>query len=158
MKEAMEEKEEVNRLKDGDSFGHMALLSHKPRNATIITLENTSFAVLNKWDYSRVLGVLLARKLNEKIAFLWKIPIFKKLTKTSLAKLSEPFQTKVFNKTQKIFIENTKMTSIYILKEGEVLLSRKIKSINKFKEEKKDAYEVYRGEFELKAMRREKVS
>jgi CRP-like cAMP-binding protein len=75
-----------------------------------------------------------------------------------LAKLSEPFTTKIYNKTQKVFLEGNKIDCLYIIKEGEILLSRKIKSINKFKEEKKDPYEVFRGEFELKAMKREKVS
>jgi CRP-like cAMP-binding protein len=82
---------EVNKLKDGDSFGQLALISNKPRNASIITIENTHFAVINKKDYMRVLAMIHVRKINEKIAFLWSIPIFSKLTKTSLTKFSEPF-------------------------------------------------------------------
>jgi len=149
--------EEVNRLKDGDSFGHMSLLSNKPRNASIITTETTHFAVLSKKDYMRVLGMLQTRKLNEKIAFLWQIPVFRKLTKTSLAKLSEPFQTKVFNKTQRVFLEGNPADYFYIIKEGEVQLTRKTKSIGKFKEDKQDAFKVVRGEYTLKAIKKEQV-
>ena len=97
--EATQPMEEVNRMKDRDSFGHFSLISNKPRSATIVTLEKCHFAVLLKKDFVRILGLLSSRKLNERISFLWSVPVFKKLTKSSLAKLSDPFTTKTYNKT-----------------------------------------------------------
>ena len=47
---------EVKVSKAGDSFGELALLEHKPRAATIITLEDTHFAVLEKEYYNQILS------------------------------------------------------------------------------------------------------
>ena len=43
--------EEVGRLKDGKSFGELALISHKPRAATIKALTDVFVAVVHKNDY-----------------------------------------------------------------------------------------------------------
>ncbi len=45
----------VSVLETGQQFGEMALLSNKPRLATIICEKNTHFAVLNKKDFNNIL-------------------------------------------------------------------------------------------------------
>ena len=47
---------EVAELGAGMSFGELALLNDKPRNATIMCKENTEFAVLEKVHYKELLG------------------------------------------------------------------------------------------------------
>ena len=45
----------VATLQSGDIFGQTALQMSKPRNATILTLSATHFAVLNRRDFDEVL-------------------------------------------------------------------------------------------------------
>jgi CRP-like cAMP-binding protein len=42
-------------LSDGYSFGELALEDNKPRAASILCLEDSHFAVLEKEDYKRIL-------------------------------------------------------------------------------------------------------
>jgi CRP-like cAMP-binding protein len=48
--------EEVAVLKEGQSFGELALITNKKRNATIVTKENTHFATITKSQYQKALG------------------------------------------------------------------------------------------------------
>lgn len=47
---------EVKISKAGDYFGELALIDNKPRAATIKTLEESYFAVLEKQYYNRILS------------------------------------------------------------------------------------------------------
>lgn len=47
---------EVKISKAGESFGELALLEHKPRAATIKTIEETYFGVLEKQYYDQILS------------------------------------------------------------------------------------------------------
>lgn len=55
----------VASLTVGHSFGELALISHKPRAATIRAAEDCEFAVLDKADYQRVYGKIQEKKLNK---------------------------------------------------------------------------------------------
>ncbi len=48
---------EVKVIEAGSSFGELALLSNKPRAATIIAKEDTHLAVLEKKDFQRILSI-----------------------------------------------------------------------------------------------------
>ena len=76
----------IKELSEGESFGELALLSHKKRNATIIAKTNVHFAVLEKQAYNTVLEKKEAKKLELKVAFFKGLPYFTKWTKTSLQK------------------------------------------------------------------------
>jgi MinD superfamily P-loop ATPase len=69
-------------------------------------MKSSHFAVLNKLDYNKVLGNIERRALQEKIQFLRSIPIFSKLTKTSLGKMSYFFVPKKLIKNQVLYREN----------------------------------------------------
>lgn len=45
---------QVVALKAGQSFGELALISHKPRAATIRCREKTKFAILDKKGYQKI--------------------------------------------------------------------------------------------------------
>lgn len=61
-------------MRAGDSFGEYALITNKPRSATVKCTENTHFAVLEKQDYQKVYGRLQEDKMNFKIDVLKKVP------------------------------------------------------------------------------------
>ncbi len=47
---------DVRTLFEGESFGELALISNKPRSATIVTQTDCHFAVLDKKFYRQVLS------------------------------------------------------------------------------------------------------
>ena len=57
--------EELITLTKGASFGELALNENKPRAAAIRWVEPTTFAVLNKFGYDKVIGKSLRNKLNK---------------------------------------------------------------------------------------------
>jgi cAMP-dependent protein kinase regulator len=50
----------LGKLKKGDYFGELALLTNKPRAATIVADERLKLATLNKKAFSRLLGPVVA--------------------------------------------------------------------------------------------------
>ena len=52
------------------SFGELALITSKPRAATVVCAEDTDLVVLDKHNYERVVGKALRRKVNEKVEIL----------------------------------------------------------------------------------------
>jgi len=52
------------------SFGELALITSKPRAATIICTEDTDLAVFDKHNYEWVVGKALRRKVNDMVEFL----------------------------------------------------------------------------------------
>jgi CRP-like cAMP-binding protein len=48
-------REKVAELKTDEHFGEMALISHDPRNATVIAEEFTELFVLQKTDFDKIL-------------------------------------------------------------------------------------------------------
>ena len=65
--EDMHNYNEVAILPTGESFGELALISNKPRAATIRAKEDCHFAVLEKSDYQKVYGVIQEKILNRKV-------------------------------------------------------------------------------------------
>lgn len=52
---------EVNILKEGEIFGELALMSSKPRAATIICKKDSEFAILDRKDYQVIVGNAMKR-------------------------------------------------------------------------------------------------
>ena len=118
---------EILVYKDGSSFGELALTDKKPRAASVYTKSDCHFAVLDKFNYNRILSSLLATQRNELIEFLKKQSYFKHLTKLSLLKLSYCFEEKELRKGDVLYREKDPIELIYCIREGEVKLSRNIK-------------------------------
>jgi CRP-like cAMP-binding protein len=79
---------DIARLEGGCSFGELALLDGKPRMATIKSLTRSHLMVLSKQDYEKTLLAIDSKRRALKVNFVKKIPIFSKLTRTFLTKLS----------------------------------------------------------------------
>ena len=85
---------EVGKYSDGYSFGELALISSKPRAATILWTKDTHFAIISKEDYQQVIGKIQKDNLNKKVDFLKNIPWFSFLGRTTLGKFSYFFKEK----------------------------------------------------------------
>lgn len=117
---------EILTLKSGSSFGDLALIESKPRSATILTKSECHFAVLGRTDYQRILGNIMKQQRLDLVTFLQGQPLFENFTKGSLMKLSYCFEEKTYKKRQIIFEEGAKIDFLYLIKEGEVKISKKI--------------------------------
>ena len=76
------------------SFGELALISSKPRAATIKCLEPTDFAVMHKKDYLKVLVTIEEKSREEIIKFLQSTPYFSAISRQILLKLMMCFSEK----------------------------------------------------------------
>ncbi|CAI2383968.1 unnamed protein product [Moneuplotes crassus] len=119
----------VKTLKSGDQFGELALLNSKPRAATIMTVEDTSLAVLSKKGFDRNLKNSENTKLEREIKELNNFGIFKNLTRTSKSKLVKCIVKEEIKKGQYLCKENEENVYLYIIKEGKFEIQKEL-SIN----------------------------
>ena len=69
---------EVGQLKEGDSFGELALMQEgSVRAATIKAVEPCELLKVEKDDYSRILKTLMSDELQEKVDFLRQVGLFR---------------------------------------------------------------------------------
>lgn len=75
----------------GNCFGQAAFESHENkatiRKETAIAQEYTSFAVLNREDFMRVLRKFEKREGEQSLSFIKKIPFFSKMSLAKAKKL-----------------------------------------------------------------------
>ena len=116
---------EIGVLTAGGSFGELALISHTHRSASIQAREDSSFLVINKLNFAKILGNIAEKKVTSLVEFLQKVPYFQSRSKSSLLKISFYFQPKRFKKDQKIFRELDQVDGVYLIKEGEVTITKK---------------------------------
>ena len=110
---------EIHVFSDGASFGEAALIEKKPRNATIQAKTVCHVAVLDKFNYQRILSSIMKQKQMELVHFLQEHPPFNQLTKGSLIRLSYCFEEKAYTKNQRIYAQGDPAKFLYLIKEGE---------------------------------------
>ncbi|CAG9330882.1 unnamed protein product [Blepharisma stoltei] len=121
----VEQLQEVSVLYEGDSFGELALISDRPRAASVQALERSFLAVLNKSDFKKILGVVTEKRMNQKIKFFQSIPMFSSWTKIALVKFSYYFEFTVVKNKQYLYKEGDPVEFVYFIKSGEVRLTKK---------------------------------
>lgn len=113
-------------LTAGSSFGELALIKNKPRSATIFTTEDTHFAVLSKKDFIRILGTFTNKHFDELTKFLKNLPLFAGWSFSTLVRLNYLFVLVKFKRNQKVFKEGETAEFVYIVKKGELELTKNI--------------------------------
>eukprot|EP00347_Sterkiella_histriomuscorum_P009785 403339902 len=126
---------------EGEVFGHDDILNERvtvTRQSEIICLQDSLIGVITKNSYQKLLGNIERRTTNEKINILQKIAAFSKLTRNTLAKLSQNLITKVTPKDCILYKEGDPADMVYIIQSGEFQVFRKIKSKQKTEEDVKE--------------------
>lgn len=117
---------EVNTLNTGASFGELALLSNKPRAATIICKEDCHFAVLEKDDFRRILKSAEEKKLLEEMNFFASLYIFKNWNFNLVKMLYVNTQTKSFRLNEFVYEEDEESEGVYILQNGTFIVTKRL--------------------------------
>ena len=78
---------EVLTLVDGQSFGELAIISSKPRAATIRAQTEVQLAIIGKKDYTKTLERFEKRDTEAKIQFFRQIPFLSHWTKVQVERL-----------------------------------------------------------------------
>lgn len=115
--------EEVKILHPGDTFGELALISDKPRAATVVAKSRVILGVLSKDVFQNLLRKYSEKSLFEKIDFLQSLPLFKTRTRTHLLKISYYFSLRKYSWNQMIYKEGDKLSCLYIIKSGDIMVS-----------------------------------
>lgn len=113
-------------LRSGDNFGELALISNKPRAASILAREPTAFAVLERSDYLRLLSKIQDARLTAKVDLLQHHPAFRLWTRLSLQKLSYFFKPLTFKRKQVVFHSGQPAESVYLIQSGDFQLLKSV--------------------------------
>lgn len=119
------ELENVSNLQEGDSFGELALISDRPRAATIQANTRTSLLVIQKQQFKRILGEIAEKRLNLKLKYLQSLNYFHSWSKSALNKISVYFENILLTRNQYLFSEDQLVKEIFFIKEGELLITKK---------------------------------
>ena len=135
-----EEKEDENYkevaiLPAGASFGELALISHKPRAATIRAKVDSHFAILEKADYQKVYGVIQEKILNRKVNFFKNLTIFSDWTRGAVAKATYYFTEKEYSRSHLVYKELDPWKHTYVVIEGEFEATKSTRMVNEAEEE-----------------------
>ena len=125
----------VQTYQNGDVFGELGIIRKKKRAATIICLENTHFAVLLKKDYETILLEQESIKLLKLLEFFYKT-LFKKCSRDRMTYIAYLYKKRMYVKDQILFKEGQEPIECYIVKKGDIELSKRIKEGKKAKKGK----------------------
>lgn len=113
-------------LKAGDSFGELALISNKPRAATIYTREDCHFAVLTRTDYLRILSRIQDLQLTARVELLQRHPAFAAWSRNALQRLSYFFKMVTYKRKQVLFRAGQIANEVFLVKSGDFQLVKSI--------------------------------
>ena len=120
---------EVAKLGAGKSFGELALISNKPRMATIRTQGFTTFATLDKNSYTSVLAKIEKKAQHKIIEYLLNFPFFKGWTKSALIKFSYYLKKVKYSRNQTVFQEGKQADAVFLIKNGEFEMKKQLGKI-----------------------------
>lgn len=124
------EKPEKTIIAEGGAFGELALITGKPRTATVKCEEDCLFGVLDKRNFQTVMNSLHLKEINEKIEFLKNIPLFTNLSTKILTSLVYSLEPKIYYKGNVLYKEMEVPIGIFVVKSGDFLIKNCQKNIN----------------------------
>ena len=115
---------EVGVIGKGGTFGELALITNRPRAATIKVKDKDShFATLSRQDYLIVLKKIEEKRIKNITAFFQSLPFFKMLTTRTIQKLQLFFHIEEYTRGRTVFQIGDQSENIYIVKSGEFAVS-----------------------------------
>ena len=110
-----------NQLVNGKAFGELALeMPNCKRTATVVTSQDTHFAILTKEAYDRILKDYYQNLYKDKIEFLKSLYIFSDLSNARLSSIMMGLDIITINKNTPIFNIGEPTKNLYFIRKGEV--------------------------------------
>lgn len=109
----------------GTLFGELALIYNAPRAATVTAMQNSIVWKIDRYTFRRIAKEQAAGDLMHRQEFLSRIDILSSLTKKERELIAESMDEIKFEKDQVIFLQGDPGTCMYIIKSGEVQISKK---------------------------------
>ena len=110
---------QINTLERGKYFGHTALETNSKGTITIITLQDSSFGIIEKNDYFRLLS-----KINRELdmnfySTLYNLPFFKDIAKTVFQRFySSFFEYHLYKRNYLLYEMKKKTNLLYLINNG----------------------------------------
>ena len=124
--EGREDYKQLTVMRQGECFGELALISRMPRAAGVICREDTHFAVLERDDYTHILGKIQDHQLQLKVDLLLRHPVFAKWTKASVQRLSYFFKIRHYKRKHTVFAAGALATEVFLIKTGDFQLTKDV--------------------------------
>ena len=122
----------VNRIKQGEGFGELALLHDNPRSATVRCLERCELWGVDRTTFRRVIEDMNTQIYEQNREFLDKVGLLSTLEPQQKDQLAASLETKKFTSGQKIITEGEQGQHLYIIKEGLVSCQKGTTEITRF--------------------------
>ncbi|CAD8107603.1 unnamed protein product [Paramecium primaurelia] len=113
-----DELESVRILRQGESFGELALIHRQPRLATIRCVNDCCFAVLDKQQFQQILHYEQTKKIEQNVDYFAQISIFNQLNRAQLTQIYLNSFLYEYEKHQTVLQEGDKSDSFLIVKAG----------------------------------------
>ena len=107
-------------------MGELALLDGKPRICTTKAITRCHFITMSKPDFQKALEEIDKKDTFNKVNFIKKVPLFAKLTRTYLGKLTRHFEFWDCSRDCVLFREGDIAEKVYIVKEGKFIVTKRI--------------------------------
>ncbi|EAR85752.2 cyclic nucleotide-binding domain protein (macronuclear) [Tetrahymena thermophila SB210] len=129
----------VKIFKKGDSFGEISLIYDRGSDGSMFAMEDTICLLLNKQNFLQIIGDQEKNSITKEIEFLQHHPLFENWSFNLLRLLYFFSQIMNYNKNEVVYLEDTKPTHIYIIKQGEFAIYRNFKDQSKKVDKKKES-------------------
>eukprot|EP00429_Kryptoperidinium_foliaceum_P072011 CAMPEP_0176071988 /NCGR_PEP_ID=MMETSP0120_2-20121206/35958_1 /TAXON_ID=160619 /ORGANISM="Kryptoperidinium foliaceum, Strain CCMP 1326" /LENGTH=452 /DNA_ID=CAMNT_0017405649 /DNA_START=65 /DNA_END=1423 /DNA_ORIENTATION=+ len=103
----------------GSMFGELALMYNAPRAATVTATSSSRVWALDRESFQMMLATAENTKKSTHEEFLYKIELFKHMTKYEICKLSDLLEPELFEDGEEIMKQGDKGEACYILEDGQ---------------------------------------
>lgn len=117
--------QKVSELRSGQMFGELALISNKPRAATIKCITDTHFAVLDRRTF-QIIQKSQEDFVEQRVEILRNVPFFSQVSKIALMKYQHYFKEHYFVRGQYVIKEGQELSHYHIIIDGEFELSKRV--------------------------------
>ncbi|EAR88762.2 cyclic nucleotide-binding domain protein (macronuclear) [Tetrahymena thermophila SB210] len=147
----------IKELKQGDSFGEIAVLTGEKRTATMICSEDTHLLALSKKGFDTILGAYKQFIMQETVEFLRKIPFLQSIPSSQLLSLFQSVKEEKYVMGNQIYTEKDKPNCIYFVKSGEIEVTKEIQAADGFNDDKEVDYQEYNKRMSFSEVEKAKI-
>ena len=107
-------------LKEGDTFGQLALLYQAPRTVTIKAVTNCLFWIMERKHFRQIIDRINQIQFEENKRFIQSIPILSSIDSSQKAFLCSSLNKQIYDKNEYILREGLQLRCLFIIDEGVV--------------------------------------